>query len=38
MDGLGEAARNALLDALFHIKNKLTAEDPILPRLKVAGE
>lgn len=37
LDGLEEPARNALLDALLHIKTKLTAEDAELPRLKAAG-
>src|SRR5690348_8770632 len=37
VDGLGEPARNALLDALLHMKTKLTAEDAELARLKVAG-
>lgn len=38
LDGLDEPARTALLDALLHIKNKLTADGTELPRLKVAGE
>ncbi len=37
LDGLGEDARAALLDALLHIKNKLT-EAAELPRLKASGE
>ena len=36
LDGLGEKARTALLDALLHIKNKLTEDE--LPRLKASGE
>ena len=38
LDGLDEPARAALVDALLHLKNKLTSEDMDLPRLKVAGE
>lgn len=37
VEGLDENARTALVDALLHIKNRLTAEDE-LPRLKAAGE
>jgi DNA-binding MarR family transcriptional regulator len=37
LDGLDETARAALLDALLHIKNKLTA-DSELPRAKAVGE
>jgi DNA-binding MarR family transcriptional regulator len=37
LDGLDESARTALLDALLHIKNKLTA-DSELPRAKAVGE
>jgi MarR family transcriptional regulator, transcriptional regulator for hemolysin len=37
LDGLDEPARGALVDALLHIKNRLTAEDAE-PRLKAAGE
>jgi DNA-binding MarR family transcriptional regulator len=36
-EGLDEPARAALVDALLHIKNKLT-EDTELPRLKASGE
>lgn len=38
LEGLDDKARAALIDALLHIKNKLTAEDFDLPRLKAAGE
>jgi DNA-binding MarR family transcriptional regulator len=38
LEGLDERKRNALVDALLHIKNKLTSEDFELPRLKAAGE
>ncbi len=38
LGGLDESARTALVDALLHIKNKLTAEEFGLPRLKLAGE
>jgi DNA-binding MarR family transcriptional regulator len=38
LDGLDERTRNALVDALLHIKNKLTSEEFELPRLKAAGE
>jgi DNA-binding MarR family transcriptional regulator len=38
LEGLDERTRNALVDALLHIKNKLTSEEFDLPRLKVAGE
>jgi MarR family transcriptional regulator for hemolysin len=38
LDGLDERSRSALVDALLHIKNKLTSEDFELPRLKTAGE
>ena len=38
LDGLDEQTRNALVDALLHIKNKLTSEEFDLPRLKAAGE
>lgn len=37
LDGLDEPARGALVDALLHIKNRLTAEEADLPRLKAAG-
>ena len=37
LDGLDERARSALLDALLHIKNKLTAE-PQLARARAVGE
>src|SRR5690348_16589239 len=37
LEGLDETARAALLDALLHIKNKLTA-DSELPRAKAVGE
>lgn len=37
LDGLSEKARSALLDALLHIKNKLTAESE-LPHAKAVGE
>ncbi|HEY1962643.1 MAG TPA: MarR family transcriptional regulator [Rhizomicrobium sp.] len=37
-EGLDEPARAALVDALLHIKNRLTTEESELPRLKVAGE
>jgi hypothetical protein len=37
LDGLDEPARGALVDALLHIKNRLTAEDTDQPRLKAAG-
>jgi len=37
LEGLDETARAALLDALLHIKNKLTA-DSELPRSKAVGE
>jgi MarR family transcriptional regulator for hemolysin len=36
-EGLDEPARTALVDALLHIKNRLTAEEFELPRLKAAG-
>jgi DNA-binding MarR family transcriptional regulator len=36
-EGLDEPARTALVDALLHIKTKLTAEGE-LPRLRAAGE
>jgi MarR family transcriptional regulator for hemolysin len=36
--GLDEPARTAMVDALLHMKNRLTAEDSDLPRLKAAGE
>ena len=38
LDGLDENARVALVDALLHIKNKLTSDDFDIPRLKAAGE
>jgi hypothetical protein len=38
LEGLDESARTALVDALLHIKNKLTSDDFDLPRLKAAGE
>lgn len=38
LDGLDEGARNALIDALLHIKTKLNAEETDSPRLKAAGE
>ena len=38
LEGLDEPARAALVDALLHIKNKLTAEEFEAPRLKAAGE
>ena len=37
LGGLDETARAILLDALLHIKNKLTAE-PELPRARAVGE
>jgi MarR family transcriptional regulator, transcriptional regulator for hemolysin len=37
-EGLDESARAALVDALLHIKNRLTAEEFNLSRLKAAGE
>jgi MarR family transcriptional regulator for hemolysin len=37
LDGLDEPARNAMVDALLHIKNKLTADDVELPRLRAGG-
>jgi DNA-binding MarR family transcriptional regulator len=37
LDGLEDSARSALVDALLHIKNRLTAEDAELPRFKAAG-
>ena len=37
LDGVDEKARNALLDTLLHIKNKLTAQ-PELSRAKAVGE
>ena len=37
LDGLDEPARNAMVDALLHIKNRLTAEDAEVPRLRAAG-
>lgn len=37
LGGLTEDARAALLEALLHIKNKLTADDD-LPRAKAVGE
>jgi DNA-binding MarR family transcriptional regulator len=37
-EGLDESARAALVDALLHIKNRLTAEEFNPPRLKAAGE
>ncbi|MBV9569636.1 MAG: MarR family transcriptional regulator [Alphaproteobacteria bacterium] len=37
-EGLDEEARGALIDALLHIKTKLTSEASELPRLKAAGE
>jgi MarR family transcriptional regulator for hemolysin len=38
LEGLDEASRAAVTDALLHIKNKLTAGDVDLPRLRAAGE
>ena len=38
VDGLSEAQRTALVDALLHVKNKLTAEDVVPPKLRMAGE
>lgn len=38
LDGLDEHTRDALVDALLHIKNKLTSEEFDLPRLEAAGE
>jgi len=37
LDGVDKKARNALLDTLLHIKNKLTAQ-PELSRAKAVGE
>src|SRR3954453_20705807 len=37
-EGIDEPARIALVDALLHIKNRLTSDDFDLPRLKAAGE
>jgi len=37
LDGVDEKARNALLDTLLHIKNKLTAQ-PELSRARAVGE
>jgi DNA-binding MarR family transcriptional regulator len=37
LDGVDEKARNALVDTLLHIKNKLTAQ-PELSRAKAVGE
>src|SRR3954471_4818204 len=34
-EGIDEPARIALVDALLHMKNRLTAEESELPRLKV---
>ena len=38
VEGLSEDQRTALVDALVHMKNKLTSEDVVPPRLRMAGE
>jgi DNA-binding MarR family transcriptional regulator len=38
IEGLSEEQRTALVDALVHMKNKLTSEDVVSPRLRMAGE
>jgi MarR family transcriptional regulator for hemolysin len=38
IDGLDPELRTVLVDALLHIKNKLTAEGAGAPRLEMAGE
>jgi len=37
-EGLSENARAAMIDALLHIKNRLTAEEDEVPRVAVGGK